>query len=47
MEYNEFLSVRKQIIAQDFNRMNECQQKAVFQVNGPLLILAGCQTADL
>lgn len=41
MEYNEFLSVRKQIIKQDFNRMNECQQKAVFQVNGPLLILAG------
>ena len=41
MEYNEFLSVRKQIIAQDFNRMNECQQKAVFQANGPLLILAG------
>lgn len=41
MDYNEFLSVRKQIIEQDFNRMNECQQKAVFQVNGPLLILAG------
>ncbi|MGN0561588.1 MAG: ATP-dependent helicase [Candidatus Fimenecus sp.] len=41
MEYNEFLSVRKQIIEQEFNRMNECQQKAVFQVNGPLLILAG------
>ncbi|MGN0570620.1 MAG: ATP-dependent helicase [Candidatus Fimenecus sp.] len=41
MEYNEFLSVRKQIIEKEFNRMNACQQKAVFQVNGPLLILAG------
>ncbi|MGN0519325.1 MAG: ATP-dependent helicase [Candidatus Fimenecus sp.] len=41
MDYNEFLTVRKQIIEQDFNRMNACQQKAVFQVNGPLLILAG------
>ena len=41
MDYNEFLSVRKQIIEAQFNRMNECQKKAVFQVDGPLLILAG------
>ncbi len=41
MDYNEFLSVRKQIIETQFKRMNECQKKAVFQVDGPLLILAG------
>ena len=41
MDYNEFLSVRKRIIEAQFNRMNECQKKAVFQVDGPLLILAG------
>ena len=41
MDYGEFLSLRKQIIEQDFKRMNDMQKKAVFQVDGPLLILAG------
>lgn len=37
----EFLKVRQDIIRQEFARMNDMQQEAVFQVNGPLLILAG------
>lgn len=41
MDYNEFLSLRRQIIETEFNRMNAMQKKAVFQVDGPLLILAG------
>lgn len=41
MNQTEFLSLRKQIIENEFKRMNKCQKKAVFQVDGPLLILAG------
>lgn len=41
MDYNEFLSLRRQIIETEFQRMNAMQKKAVFQVDGPLLILAG------
>lgn len=41
MDYNEFLSLRRQIIENEFKKMNDMQKKAVFQVNGPLLILAG------
>lgn len=41
MNQSEFLSLRRQIIEARFNRMNAFQKKAVFQVNGPLLILAG------
>lgn len=41
MEYSAFLSLRKQIIENDFKRMNDMQKKAVFQLDGPLLILAG------
>ena len=38
---NEFINLRKRIIARDFNKMNDMQKKAVFKVNGPLLVLAG------
>lgn len=41
MNYNDFLALRKQIIEKDFSGLNEMQKKAVFQVRGPLLILAG------
>ncbi len=41
MDYSAFLSLRRQIIENEFKRMNEMQKKAVFQVDGPLLILAG------
>lgn len=41
MDYNAFLQLRREIIENEFRRMNDMQKKAVFQVNGPLLILAG------
>lgn len=41
MDYSAFLSLRRQIIEHEFKRMNDMQKKAVFQVDGPLLILAG------
>ena len=37
----EFFSLRKKIIEKDFSRMNDMQKKAIFQIEGPLLILAG------
>ena len=37
----EMLSLRKQVIEQDFSRMNQMQLKAIFHIDGPLLILAG------
>lgn len=36
-----FLNVRKQILEQRFQRMNSHQREAVFQTEGPVLILAG------
>ena len=36
MDYNEFLLLRKQIIENEFKRMNAMQKKAVFQTDGPL-----------
>ncbi|MGN1443064.1 MAG: UvrD-helicase domain-containing protein, partial [Acutalibacteraceae bacterium] len=41
MATEEFFNLRKQIIEQDFTRMNDRQKEAIFHVNGPLLILAG------
>jgi len=35
------LSLRKQVMEKTFFRMNQVQRNAVFQINGPLLILAG------
>lgn len=38
---SEIISLRKEIIENEFNRMNKMQLNAVLSVNGPLLILAG------
>ena len=38
---DEFLELRRRIIAKDFAKMNDKQQEAIFCVNGPLLLLAG------
>lgn len=37
----ELLSLRRKVMEKEFARMNGRQKEAVFQVNGPLLILAG------
>ncbi len=36
-----FLDLRKKLIEKEFSRMNDMQRKAVFNVNGAVLILAG------
>lgn len=36
-----FFELRKQLIEKEFSRMNDMQKKAVFNVNGAVLILAG------
>lgn len=41
MATNEFFDLRKQIIEKDFKNMNDKQKQAIFQVKGPVLILAG------
>ena len=38
---SEFLELRDRYIASCFTNLNPVQQQAVFQINGPLLILAG------
>ena len=37
----ECVSLRRQLMEKEFSKMNAMQREAVFQVNGPLLILAG------
>lgn len=37
----EFLKLRKKLLENEFKRLNDPQREAVFQVNGPLLVLAG------
>lgn len=37
----EFFSLRREIIAKDFAKMNSVQRQAIFHTEGPLLILAG------
>lgn len=37
----ENLSIKQQLLSRRFNRMNDMQKQAIFQVNGPVLILAG------
>lgn len=41
MVSEKFLELRKKIIEKDFKNMNDKQKQAIFQVNGPVLILAG------
>ena len=38
---DEFLELRRCIIAKDFSKMNDKQQEAIYTVRGPLLLLAG------
>ena len=38
---SEFLELRKKIIEMQFSRMNSMQKKAIFTVDGPVLVLAG------
>ncbi len=38
---NEFITLRRRLMEKTFSRMNNEQRRAVFHVNGPLLILAG------
>ena len=38
---DEFIELRRRIIAKDFARMNDKQQEAIYTVKGPLLLLAG------
>ena len=41
MQTERFLSLRRQALEQEFSRMTQMQREAVFQTEGPLLILAG------
>ncbi len=41
MATKEFFELRKRIIENEFKYMNDKQQQAIFQVRGPVLILAG------
>ena len=41
MATNEFFELRKRIMEKEFSKMNDMQKKAIFQVKGPVLILAG------
>lgn len=41
MADKEFLELRRKIIEKDFQHMNDKQKQAIFQVKGPVLILAG------
>ena len=38
---SEFCTLRRRLMEQDFSRMNAPQKQAVFQTEGPVLILAG------
>lgn len=40
-ETEKFLKYRKEILDRRFSRLNDMQKKAVYQVDGPVLILAG------
>lgn len=41
MDFTKEINLRKQYISQQFAFLNDMQRKAVFHINGPLLILAG------
>lgn len=41
MNKQDVIAERKRVLEKEFSKMNKMQQEAVFQVNGPLLILAG------
>lgn len=37
----QFMQLRKELLEAEFSRLNPQQRQAVFQINGPLLVLAG------
>ena len=37
----DIIALRRAVLSRKFGRMNDMQKKAVFQINGPLLVLAG------
>ena len=42
LEWKEdYLALRKKVLEKRFSNMNPMQQKAIFQTEGPVLILAG------
>ena len=41
IDKQKLIELRKDVMKKEFSRMNNVQQKAVFHINGPLLVLAG------
>ena len=41
IDKQKLIELRKDVMKKEFSRMNNVQQKAVFYINGPLLVLAG------
>ena len=41
MVNKDYVSAKRKALEKYFGRLNDMQKKAVFNVNGPLLILAG------
>ena len=41
MDSNRFIRARQQALEKYFGHLNEMQRKAVFKINGPVLVLAG------
>lgn len=39
--FDQFIDLKKKILEKEFSKMNDMQKKAIFKVNGPVLILAG------
>lgn len=39
--FNDFTDLKRKILEKEFSKMNDMQKKAIFNVNGPVLILAG------